>query len=378
MTDLHLPVTKSSLPVSLDAMGGDFGSRIAVEGAVLAAQELGIEVILVGNKSEIESHLKALGASKEPRLMIHHTDELIEMQESPASALRRKPNSSIHKAFELMHEGRVSSVVSAGNTGAFMAVGMKILGTVPGVVRPPIASLLPNADDNGPSVLLDAGANVDCNAHQLVQFAIMGSYYAASILGLESPRVALLSNGSEAVKGTDVIRSAAAVLNEIKKLNYIGYVEGSDIGRSKSDVIVCDGFAGNVLLKAIEGAVDLVFDSINHQIEKSSRGKLGLWLAKPVIKSVFKEKLDPSSYGGAPLLGLNGVSIICHGAASARGIMNGIRVAKKLANDELVTKIASALGDLEAAQSAGYQDGIWGRMGKRFDRNKKESQDSDS
>ncbi len=366
MSDPNLPVPKS-LPVALDAMGGDSGSKVAVEGAVLAAKDLNINILLVGDQPEIEARLKELKSIDDPRLKIVHTPEFIEMDEVPAIAVRRKPQSSMHKVYELMREGKASSVVSAGNTGAFMAIGMNIVGSLPGVVRPPIASLIPNVGDAGPSVLLDAGANVDCHAYQLIQFALMGSYYALSILGRSAPRVALLSNGSEPSKGTDIIRSAAASLSQTTKINFIGYVEGNDIGRNKADVIVCDGFAGNVLLKGIEGAVELVFDTIKHQVNDSGLAKLGLWLAKPALKSVFKDKLDPSAYGGAPLLGLNGVSIIGHGSSNAKSIMNGIRVAQKLADDGLVDKIAAALTDMEGIHSGVFQDGIWGRVGKKIE-----------
>jgi glycerol-3-phosphate acyltransferase PlsX len=366
MTQTNLPAQRS-LPVALDAMGGDFGIRVTVEGAVLAARELAASSILVGDQSQIESRLKELGASSESRLSILHTPQSITMDESPSAAIRRKADSSMHKVFELVKEGKAGSCVSAGNTGAFMAVGVMISGVLPGVVRPPIASLIPNLKNSAPTVLLDVGANVDCHAYQLVQFALMGSYYAASVLGCSNPRVALLSNGAEPSKGNDVIRSAAVALSQIPRINFIGYAEGNDIGRGKADVIVCDGFSGNVLLKGIEGTVQLVLETIEEQSESSLIGKFGMWLSRPSIKSVFHSKLDPSSYGGAPLLGLNSTAVICHGASTPRGIMNGIRVARMLADDGMVAKLSRSLREMELDESTGVQDGVWARVGKRFD-----------
>jgi len=365
MTQENLPAQRS-LPVALDAMGGDFGISVTVEGAVLVARELSISSILVGDRPKIEARLTALGAREESRLSILHTPQNIEMEESPSVALRRKTDSSMHKVFELVKEGKAGSSISAGNTGAFMAIGTMISGVLPGVVRPPIASLIPNLKNSLPTVLLDVGANIDCHAYQLVQFALMGSYYAGSVLGCANPRVALLSNGTEQSKGTDVIRSAAVALSQIPKINFIGYAEGNDIARGKADVIVCDGFSGNVLLKGIEGTVQLVLETIEERSKESLVGKMGMWLARPSIKSVFHSKLDPSSYGGAPLLGLNSVAVICHGASTPRGIMNGIRVARMLADDGMVGKLAQSLREMELNEAGAVQDGVWARVGKQF------------
>lgn len=365
MTQVNLPAHRS-LPVALDAMGGDFGVLVTVEGAVLAARELHTDIILVGDQLQIQSRLRDLGASSNQNISILHTPQSISMDESPGLAVRRKADSSMHKLFELVRDGRAGSCVSAGNTGAFMGVGVMVSGVLPGVVRPPIASLIPNLNSKSPTVLLDVGANVDCHAYQLVQFAVMGSYYAASVLGQPNPRVALLSNGAEHSKGTDIIRSAAFTLSQLSKINFIGYVEGNDIGRSKADVIVCDGFAGNVLLKGIEGTVQLVLETIEQRSETSLLGKMGMWLARPSLRSVFESQLDPSSYGGAPLLGLNSTAVICHGASTARGVMNGIRVARMLADDGMVGKLSQALREMEIDESNRVQDGVWARVGKRF------------
>jgi phosphate acyltransferase len=252
-----------------------------------------------------------------------------------------------------------------------MAAGLFVAGTLSGIARPAIASLIPKVGDLTPTVLLDSGANIDCHAYQLVQFALMGAYYARSAINCENPRVGLLSNGTEISKGNDIIRSAALNLSELQGVNFIGYVEGRDIPRDVADVVVCDGFVGNVLLKAMEGSVELVFDSLKHYVDRSTRGKLGMWLAKPILKSLFYDKLDPSSYGGAPLLGLSEIAIVCHGASNSRAIMNGIRVAKKCVDADLVSKMSAALNVLDVRLPGDFEDGIWDRMGQRFDKRKK-------
>ena len=254
-----------------------------------------------------------------------------------------------------------------------MAAGIAVCGILPGVFRPAISSLIPRPGALKPMVLLDSGANVDCQAQQLVQFALMGKYYAMAALGTENPRVALLSNGSEPSKGTDVIRSAAKMLSEIRGLNFVGYVEGRDIPRDTADVVVCDGFVGNVVLKAMEGTVELVFDSLRAHVQGSVRGKLGMWLARPVFKSLFRDKLDPSAYGGAPLLGLSEVAIVCHGSANSRAIQNAVRAAQRFASEGLVPKIADALTGLDNGIVSGVQDGIWDRVRQRFERSKRSS-----
>lgn len=361
-------------PVALDAMGGDYGPRVVVEGAVDAAEELGISTILVGDRAVIESRLAELGADNNPKISICHASESITMEDSPSTAIRGKPDSSLRLAFELVRDGKACGAVSAGNTGAMMAAGLYVCGALRGIARPAIASLIPRRGDSPPTVLLDSGANTDCHAFQLVQFALMGSCYARSAVSLPNPKVALLSNGSELSKGTDVIRSAAVILRELEEINFVGYVEGRDIPSDKADVIVCDGFVGNVVLKTMEGAVELVVDSIKHYVEKSPRGKFGLWLAKPALRSLFRDRLDPSAYGGAPLLGLNGIGIVCHGSSSSRAIMNGVRVAHKFASDNLVTKMEQALSALEVALPADFQDGLWNRVGQRFDKSKRKKE----
>lgn len=350
-------------------MGGDLGPSAVVEGVVQAARDLGISSVVVGREDEIRAELSKLGASDLP-IKIKHSSDVITMDDSPSAAIRGKADYSIRAAFELVKSGEASAIVSPGNTGAMMAAGIFVSGTMPGIARPAIASLIPNVGDKPPTVLLDAGANVDCHAQQLVQFALMGECYAASVLNLKSPRVALLANGTEPSKGTDIIRSAAMTLKDLPSLNYIGFIEGRDVCKGRADVVVCDGFVGNILLKGMEGCVELVFDSIKHQIESSTQAKLGMWLAKPMFKELFQDKLDPGAYGGAPLLGLNHIAIVCHGSSNSRAIKNAVRVARQFVEEDLISSLMTALSTVEI-RMPGYQDGIWGRMGQRFDKKQK-------
>lgn len=360
----------SSLPVAVDAMGGDYGPSVVVEGVIAASRELNIRSTLVGQQDILSECLKKFSADKDPNISIHHAPDAIVMEDSPSTAIRRKPNSSIRVAFQLVKDGTASSVISPGNTGAVMAAGIFVSGTLPGIVRPAIASLLPKVGDAKPLVLLDSGANVDCHAYQLIQFALMGHYYAKVAIGVERPRIALLSNGSEASKGTDVIRAAALSLSEMSELNFTGYAEAKDLPRDSVDVVVCDGFVGNVLLKAMEGSVELVVELIKQYAQRDVRARLGMWLAKPFIKRMFKEKLDPSAYGGAPLLGLNHIAIVCHGSSNARAIMNAIRIARTFASSKLVSKLEESLASLDLKTPGTYEDGLWDRVGQRFERMK--------
>ena len=370
MSGAGLSSNSNALPVAVDVMGGDHGPNVVVDGAVAAVKELKIPITLVGNESEISARLKRLGADNDEYIGVVHASEVITMEDSPARAIRTKSQASIRIAFELVKEGKAVGVVSPGNTGAMMAAGMFVSGNLQGIARPAIASLIPRVGDKPPTVFLDCGANIDCHATQLVQFALMGHFYARTAISAEAPRVALLSNGTESSKGTDIIRSAGLTLSDMEEINYIGYVEGRDISRDVADVVVCDGFVGNVVLKTMGGSVELVLDSIKDYVERSGRGKLGMWLAKPMFKSLFGQKLDPSSYGGAPLLGLNDIAIVCHGSAKSRAIMNGIRVARKLYDESLVEKLGSALSALDLKLSGAYENGIWNRMEQRFEKTK--------
>ncbi|RMG39550.1 MAG: phosphate acyltransferase PlsX [Candidatus Dadabacteria bacterium] len=366
--------SRETLPVAVDVMGADHGPEAVIDGAICAFNELGIRTVLVGDQEVIKKRLRAKQQS-ESDYIIRHTDQFVGMDESPSLVIRGKNKASVRVAFELLKEGRASAVVSAGNTGAMMAAGVFVSGTLPGIVRPAIATLIPRVGRDQPTVFLDSGANVDTHAFQLVQFALMGSFYAHMAFGVDAPRVALLSNGTEASKGTDMLRAAAQMLGQMNNLNFVGYVEGRDIPRAVADVIVCDGFVGNIVLKTMEGSIELVLDSIRHYVEGCLRGKLGMWLAKPVLRSVFNHKLNPAAYGGAPLLGLKDAAIVCHGSSNSRAIRNGIRVADKMVRESLLPKMSESLGALDLDVAGEYENGLWNRMGQRLEKNTKLSRE---
>lgn len=359
------------MPVALDTMGGDLGFEVQVEGAVAAAREFNIRSILVGPAELLKSKIKGLGAES-LNLEICDAPDVITMDDTPVKAVRRKPDSSLCVAYELVNNDRASAILSSGNSGAMMAAGKLLVGLLPGIERPAIATLIPSAGEARPSVIMDAGANVDCDAQHLVQFAIMGTVYSSCLFSLEKPKVSLLSNGTEPSKGTDIIRQAANLLQQMSNLNYlglnyIGYVEGRDVATGKADVIICDGFVGNVLLKSMEGCVRLVFDQILHDSKKSFLGMLGLALSKGIYKNIFKEKFDYTAYGGAPLLGLRKLAIVLHGSSGARAVKNAIKIANSFAEMKMVEKIASSLAQIEEqlpeADDMGVYAGLFAKSG---------------
>lgn len=318
-------------------MGGDHAPQVEVEGAVLAAKEFGSQVILVGDSLIVEKELSKHDAEDLP-ISIRHAADVIGMDESPSKALRKK-DSSMRVAFDLVKNGEADAVVSAGNSGAAMATAMFVLKKLEGVDRPAIATVMPTL--RGACVVLDVGANVDCRPSHIAQFAIMGDVYARFILKKDKPRVGLLSNGEEESKGTEVTRETHAILKQFP-MNYIGYIEGRDIFAGNADVVVCDGFVGNVVLKASEGLADAIGQMLKEEILKSPLAKLGYLLSKGAFGR-FKKKVDYSEYGGAPLLGIDGVGIISHGGSTPKAIKNAIRVAQEFAssgaNDVLLDHI---------------------------------------
>jgi glycerol-3-phosphate acyltransferase PlsX len=333
------------LPIAVDCMGGDKGCGVVVRGAVEAWKALQIPFALVGDEKQLLLSLKKCDPERKAAVEIIHAPDVVSMQDSPSMVIRKKPKSSMRIAFNLVAEGRASSVVGPGNTGAMMGIGMYELGILPGLTRPAIASVIPRLDSDIPTVLLDSGANVDCRASQLVQFAVMGEIYARDVLSCQAPRIGLLSNGSEKSKGTDVTRAAAYLLESLDTIEYIGYVEGNDL--HTADVVVCDGFVGNVLLKGMEGAVKLVVGSLKQATQSDWKARVGLWCARQALRRVFKEKLDPSAYGGAPLLGLKGVAIVAHGGSDWRAIMNALRVAHSLVQADVIDSLERAVSTLE-------------------------------
>ncbi len=353
-TNGHLPAHRLSdsltgdagLPIAVDVMGGDHGLGVQVEGAVQAYKEFGAKSVLVGTETDIRAKLDALGASNLP-IIVQHAPEVITMEDTPAKAVRRKPQASLCVAYNLVQNGQACAILSAGNSGAMMAAGRIFCGLLPGIERPAIATLLPVLGDRKPNVILDSGANVDCHAQNLVQFAIMGAVYCNSLFQVERPKVALLSNGTEPSKGTDLLRAASMFLSRSDAINFVGYVEGREVATNHADVIVCDGFVGNVLLKSMEGCVRLIFDQLIHESRKGFMRKLGLALSRGAYKEVFSEKFDYTAHGGAPLLGLQKLAIVLHGSSGNRAVKNAIRVADSFVRGRMLDKITLQLSQLE-------------------------------
>ncbi len=312
-------------------MGGDHGLAPAIEGALQAVQECDVEVLLVGDEAMVTAECRRLGCT-DPRLSIRHASQVVEMHESPATVARKKRNSSIWVATELVKSGEASAVVSAGNTGASMVASFFVLGLTKGVERPAIATSLPTL--TGTAIMLDVGANVDCSAQHLAQFAIMGNEYGKYLFGKPNPRVGLLSIGEEDSKGNEVTKEAFKLLKASPLLNFIGNIEGRDVYSGSADVVVCDGFIGNVALKISEGVADTIKKLLFKEISGSFFGRLAYPLiAKPLLN--LKKKIDYAEFGGAPLLGVNGITMICHGRSSAKAIKNAIRRAKGLAENRV-------------------------------------------
>jgi len=316
------------MQIAVDAMGGEQAPHAIVEGAVMAARNHGVKVILVGDEERVYGELEKYDTSG-LSLSVYHAPHVVGMHESPSLVVRQNRETSIKAALDLVKEGEAHAAVSAGNSGAAMAFAMFVLKKLDGVERPAIATLHPTAE--GATVLLDAGGNVDCKPVHLIQFAIMGSVYAKLVLGKENPRIGLLSNGTEERKGNELTRETHAILKQTR-LNYAGYVEGRDICNGNADVVVCDGFVGNVALKTSEGLAEAIGTILKSEIKKSLRAKIGYFLIKGVFASL-KKRVDYSEYGGAPLLGINGICLICHGRSSAKAIMNAVLVGLKLAEE---------------------------------------------
>jgi glycerol-3-phosphate acyltransferase PlsX len=324
--------------IAVDAMGGDHGPAVVVEGAVAAVREFGATVVLVGDKVSIEQQLERLGAAS-AGVEIRHASQVVGMGESPSQALRRKRDSSLRVAAELVRDGEASAFISAGNTGAAMAVAMFVVGVLRGVDRPAIAAVLPNV--KGFTVLLDVGANIDPKPWHLFQFAVMGHVYARDILGIDRPRVGLLSVGEEEGKGNELTKEAYEQLKD-SSLNFLGNVEGRDIYNGRCDVVVTDGFTGNVALKISESLAETIGSMIREELTRDLRSKVGAALAQPAFAR-FRKRVDYAEMGGAPLLGIDGAAIICHGASPVKAIKNAVRVAGEWAKAGLNDHIKVAL-----------------------------------
>jgi glycerol-3-phosphate acyltransferase PlsX len=314
------------LPIAVDAMGGDRAPGEIIAGARQAADELGVPVVLVGRPDAIDA------AGGPQGLDVIAASEVIEMHDDPAHGVRRKKDSSLVRAAEAVRDGRASAMISAGNTGATMASALLRMGRVKGVLRPAIATPIPNPGHH-PTVLLDAGANAECTAQYLVQFAQMGSVFAARRYGIDRPRVALLSIGEEDTKGTPLVKEAHALLQETAGIEFVGNVEGRDLIGDAADVVVTDGFTGNVALKTLEGALKFLVGAIAAALPAESLAPL-----LPLATA-----MDPDSHGGAVLLGVDGVCIISHGSSTARAIVNAVRVASEMVAADLVADLRDAV-----------------------------------
>jgi glycerol-3-phosphate acyltransferase PlsX len=339
------------MKVALDAMGGDLAPAVNVEGAIEAVSEnRSIRVILVGDESAISRELKDRKYSSD-RITIQPASEVVTMDESPSIAIRKKKNSSIHVGVRLVQSGEADGFVSAGHSGVVMATSLLFLGKSKGVDRPAIATVMPAI--KGAFILLDVGATVDCKPENLLQFALMGNTYCRMIMGKENPRVALLSIGEEDIKGNEMTKEAFKLI-EKTDVKFIRNIEGKDIFTGKADVIVCDGFTGNIALKVSEGLAEAILQMLKKEISTGSVGKIGYLLIRPAIRN-FKKRTDYDEYGGAPLLGINGTSIISHGRSSAKAIKNAVTVAssfsEKKVHEAIATAIASDLQEREQTVS---------------------------
>ena len=334
--------------VAVDAMGCDGAPRVEIEGALSAVASSAVDVVLVGDESHLRTVLDEIGpAGPREHIQIRHAPETIGMDESPAVAIRQKKASSMRICFDLARQGEVDAVVSAGNSGALMAGALLVLGRISGVERPAIVATFPT--QTGQCALLDMGANVDVRPTVLAQFSVLGAGYARLLHGKSRPRVGLLSNGAEEHKGTILTREAHRLLaragtsGQQAGFDYLGYLEGRDIFRGRADVVVTDGFSGNVLLKSCEGLVEWLTHSIREEVGKGSvLEKLGALLMRPALRR-FRRRSDYAETGGAPLVGVDGIVLICHGASDSRAIKNGVQAAAELARAGFRQEMARAV-----------------------------------
>lgn len=337
-----------TLPIALDAMGGDNAPAEIVRGAALAVRELGVRVDLVGRPEVIERELAALSADAGTRdaLRVVAASEVVDMDEHPANAVRAKRDASINVACRAVAEGRARAAVSAGNSGAVLAAALLVVKRIKGVARPAIGTLIPNSK-GGSTFMLDVGANTDCRPEWLAQFAVMGAVYAAEMMGVPRPRVALLSNGEERGKGNELVQ-AADPLVAASGVDFVGNVEGRDLFGGGVDVVVTDGFAGNVALKVAEGVAEFLLSSISIEARRSLQGKVGGALLKPRLRPI-RDRVDYRKTGGALLLGVAGEVVIAHGRSDAEAVMNAIRVADQAARRDVSGVIAASLGRVAVA-----------------------------
>jgi len=334
--------------VVLDAMGSDHAPHAEIDGALAAARDLGVKVILVGQPEKLEPELRRCGwrGDGDRGIELVEAAEVIGMGEPVMTSVRRKKKSSLRIGTRLVIDGKADGFVSAGNTGAAMATAKMVIGMLPGVDRPALAALIPTKSDK-PTLLLDVGANSECKAHHLVQFAIMGDAYSRAVLGTIGPVVGLMSIGEEEAKGNDLTKEAFPLLREMTSLKFMGNVEGRDVFSGAVDVIVTDGFTGNVMLKLSEGLTDAMLSMIKRELTASAVTKAGAMLAKPAFRNI-KKRLDYSEHGGAPLLGVRKIVVIGHGSSNARAIRNAIRSVKEFSENRAGERIEKGIAETNA------------------------------
>jgi glycerol-3-phosphate acyltransferase PlsX len=328
------------MQIAVDAMGGDNAPEVVVQGAVQASHELNVNITLLGDSETISVEL--IGKPKRDNIIIHHCEEEVLMEEPPLRAVRNKKNSSIRVAFDLLKQGKVDAVVSAGNSGATMAAGIISLGKIKGVERPALACVIPG--DEGEVIIIDVGGNVDCRPVHLLQFGIMADAFATSCMGLNKPKVGLLSIGREAGKGNEQVRLTYDLLKD-SPLNFIGNIEGRDILSGRVQIIVCDGFIGNVVLKLSESLAESVASRLKEGMLTSLGGKILSRMGWGFLEK-FEKSIDYAEYGGAPILGIKGVGIVCHGRSSAKAIKNAIKMAVNFVENHVQEKLSAQIAEL--------------------------------
>lgn len=342
------PPVSGPLTLAIDAMGGDHAPREIVRGAVAAAAELPHRLLLVGREEDIRRELAAATKVLPANIEIVDAREVVEMNDTALSPLRRKRNSSVRVCANLVSEGKAGAFISAGNTGAAWTSAKMVMGMIEGVSRPALAAVVPRM--NGNTVILDVGANVECKPQQLREFAVMGHFYSQIVFGIERPRIGLLSVGEEEGKGNDLTKEVFHVLKETG-LNFIGNAEGRDVYNGNVDVIVCDGFTGNVVLKVSESLAEMIQKMLREELTSSFTRKIGALLAKNAFDDM-KRRTDYSEYGGAPLLGVKGGCIVCHGRSSSKAIKNAVRVAATYLENRIDEKIQGKISDLHSREKA--------------------------
>jgi glycerol-3-phosphate acyltransferase PlsX len=340
-------IKAASGAVALDAMGGDHAPAATVQGAIEAVRQFGLQVLLVGRETILRRHLARLGGS--PRgLQVVDAPDVVAMDDPPTAPVRTKRNSSMAEAARLVRDGKACAFVTAGNSGAAMIAAKLIIGTIAGVERPALAALAPGLEKQ--TLVLDVGANVDCKPHHLEQFAVMGHFYSQAVLGVQRPRIGLLSIGEEEGKGDRVTVEAYRLLSDVG-FNFIGNVEGRDVYSGAVDVVVCDGFVGNVVLKVSEGLGEMIYSLLRREGRRSPTSAIGLLLAKGAL-TALKRKADYAEYGGAPLLGVQGACLVGHGRSTPKAVRNAIRFAHAYATQGVVAHIESKVAELRAKQGS--------------------------